>query len=226
MIELRNVSKTYPNGTKALEKINLRINTGEFVFIVGQSGAGKTTLLKLLLCEETPTSGRIIVNGHDLTHFDDKTIPYYRRQLGIVFQDFRLFKTKTVYENVSFAMYAVGTPKRVIRHRVPQILNMVDLGHKANSFPDQLSGGEQQRVAIARALANDPKIIIADEPTGNIDPNMSIEIIKMLLQIQKHNKTVIVITHDRELVDMFRQRVITLSKGNIVADKVGEMFSV
>lgn len=226
MIEFRNVSKTYPNGTKALERVNLRINTGEFVFIVGQSGAGKTTLLKLLLCEEEPTSGRIIVNGHDLRRFDEKTIPYYRRQLGVVFQDFRLFKTKTVYENVSFAMYAVGTPKKIIRRRVPQILQMVNLLDKANSFPDQLSGGEQQRVAIARALANDPKIIIADEPTGNIDPKMSVEIIKMLMQIRQHNKTVIVITHDKELVDMFRQRVITLSKGSIVSDKVGEMYSV
>jgi len=140
MIEFRNVSKTYPNGTKALERVNLRINTGEFVFIVGQSGAGKTTLLKLLLCEEEPTSGRIIVNGHDLRRFDEKTIPYYRRQLGVVFQDFRLFKTKTVYENVSFAMYAVGTPKKIIRRRVPQILQMVNLLDKANSFPDQLSG--------------------------------------------------------------------------------------
>jgi len=226
MIEFRNVSKTYPNGTKALERVNLRINTGEFVFIVGQSGAGKTTLLKLLLCEEEPTSGRIIVDGHDLRRFDEKTIPYYRRQLGVVFQDFRLFKTKTVYENVSFAMYAVGTPKKIIRRRVPQILQMVNLLDKANSFPDQLSGGEQQRVAIARALANDPKIIIADEPTGNIDPKMSMEIIKMLMQIRQHNKTVIVITHDKELVDMFRQRVITLHKGSIVSDKVGEMYSV
>ena len=224
MIEFRNVKKVYPNGTVALGGVNLRVEDGEFVFIVGHSGAGKTTLMKLLLREEKLTSGRLMVNDYDLTKLSRFRVPYYRRELGVVFQDFRLFPNKTVFENVAFAMQVVGTPPRMIRRRVPAILNTVNLADKQKNFPNELSGGEQQRVALARALANNPKIILADEPTGNIDPQMSLEIMNLLVKINRLGKTVIVVTHEQSLVDYYQQRVVTLSEGRITEDRVGGMF--
>ena len=179
MIEFRNVKKHYQNGTIALDGVDLKVNDGEFVFVVGRSGAGKTTMMKLLLREELASSGDIIVGDYNLSKIPNYKVPYYRRELGVVFQDFRLFKDKTVYENVAFAMRVVGTPTKMIKRRVPAILNTVNLAEKSKCFPSELSGGEQQRVALARALANNPKIIIADEPTGNIDPKMSIEIMNL-----------------------------------------------
>ena len=224
MIEFKNVKKLYPNGTHALNGINLQIEDGEFVFIVGHSGAGKSTMMKLLLREEKLTSGRLRVGDFDLSRMSSFRVPHYRRELGVVFQDFRLFPDKTVYENVAFAMRVVGTPSKMIRRRVPAILNIVNLADKQKCFPRELSGGEQQRVALARALANNPKIILADEPTGNIDPQMSLEIMNLLVKINKLGKTVIVVTHEQSLVDYYKQRVVTLKDGVIVEDRVGGMF--
>lgn len=224
MIELKNVTKSYPNGTVALNSVNLHIDDGEFVFIVGHSGAGKTTMMKLLLREERVTAGTLMVNDYDLSKISNFKVPYYRRQLGVVFQDFRLFPNKTVYENVAFAMQVIGTPNKVIKKRVPAILNTVNLVDKQQNFPSELSGGEQQRVALARALANNPKTIIADEPTGNIDPKMSLEIMNLLVKINKLGKTVIVVTHEKSIVDYYRQRVVMLKDGAIIEDRVGGMF--
>lgn len=224
MIEFRNVKKHYPNGTVALDGVDLRVEDGEFVFIVGRSGAGKTTMMKLLLREEMASSGEIIVGDYNLSKLRNYKVPYYRRELGVVFQDFRLFKDKTVYENVAFAMQVVGTPTKLIKRRVPAILNTVNLPDKGKNYPSELSGGEQQRVALARALANNPKIIIADEPTGNIDPKMSIEIMNLLMKINKLGKTVIVVTHEKALVDYYKQRVVMLRDGKIIEDRVGGMF--
>lgn len=224
MIEFKNVCKKYPNGTLALDDVSLTINDGEFVFIVGESGAGKSTMLKTLFREEKISSGSLIVDGYDLKKTPNRKIPYYRRNLGIVFQDFRLFPNKTVFENVAFAMRAIGVPARDINRRVPTILSIVNLRDKVKSFPRELSGGEQQRVALARALANNPSIIIADEPTGNIDPKLSLEIMNLLIKIHKHGKTVIVVTHEKNFVDYFKQRVITIKDGRIADDKVGGMF--
>ena len=224
MIDFENVKKSYPNGTLALDGVNLHVDDGEFVFIVGHSGAGKTTMMKMLLCEEQPTSGRITVGDYELTKLPRRKIPYYRRELGVVFQDFRLFPKMTVFENVAFAMHVIGTPSKAIKRRVPAILNTVNLTDKFSCFPNELSGGEQQRVALARALANNPKIIIADEPTGNIDPRMYIEFINLLLKINKLGKTVIVVTHEKGLVDYYKQRVVMLKDGKIAEDRVGGMF--
>ena len=224
MIDFTDVVKTDLNGTVALNGVNLHINDGEFVFVVGASGAGKTTLMKLLLREEKATSGTITVDDTDLSKLSYFKVPYYRRKLGVVFQDFRLFPKKTAYENVAFAMQVVGTPNKKIKRRVPALLNTVSLGDKANSFPHELSGGEQQRVALARALANNPKIIIADEPTGNIDPKMSLEIMNLLLKINKLGKTVLVVTHEKDLVDYFQQRVIMIEGGHVSDDRVGGMI--
>ncbi|MBQ4601749.1 MAG: cell division ATP-binding protein FtsE [Clostridia bacterium] len=224
MIEFKNVCKKYPNGTLALDDVSLKIDDGEFVFIVGESGAGKSTMLKTLFREEKISSGTLIVDGYDLRKTPNRKIPHYRRNLGIVFQDFRLFPNKTVFENVAFAMRAIGVPSRDINRRVPTILSIVNLQDKAKSFPRELSGGEQQRVALARALANNPSIIIADEPTGNIDPKLSLEIMNLLIKIHKHGKTVIVVTHEKNFVDYFQQRVITIKDGHVVDDKVGGMF--
>ena len=224
MIEFKNVKKLYPNGTHALNGINLKIEDGEFVFVVGHSGAGKSTMMKLLLREEKLTSGRLKVGDYDLAKMSSFRVPYYRRELGVVFQDFRLFHDKTVYENVAFAMRAVGTPNKMIRRRVPAILNTVNLADKQKCFPKELSGGEQQRVALARALANNPKIILADEPTGNIDPQMSLEFINLLVKINRLGKTIIVVTHEQSLVDYYKQRVVVLKDGLITEDRVGGMF--
>ncbi len=224
MIDFTNVIKTYPNGTVALNGVNLHIDDGEFVFVVGASGAGKTTLMKLLLREEKTTSGTIMVDNTDLSKLSYFRVPYYRRKLGVVFQDFRLFPKKTVFENVAFAMQVVGTPNKKIKKRVPALLNTVSLGDKSNCFPNELSGGEQQRVALARALANNPKIIIADEPTGNIDPKMSLEIMNLLVKINKLGKTVLVVTHEKNLVDYYQQRVIMIESGVVSDDRIGGMF--
>lgn len=225
MIEFKNVKKTYPNGTEALNGIDLKIEDGEFVFIVGASGAGKSTLTKLLTREEKITEGQLTVNDFDLVRMPERKVPYYRRQIGVVFQDFRLLPDMTVFENVAFAMQIIGESKKTIKRRVPTILNIVGLQDKANCFPSELSGGEQQRVALARALANNPATIIADEPTGNIDPKLSLEIMNLLIKIHKRNKTVIVVTHEKQLVDYFRQRVITIDNGVVVSDRVGGMFN-
>ena len=225
MIEFKNVKKTYPNGTEALNGIDLKIDDGEFVFIVGASGAGKSTLTKLLTREEKIPEGQLTVNEFDLVKMPERKVPYYRRQIGVVFQDFRLLPDMTVFENVAFAMQIIGESKKTIKRRVPTILNIVGLQDKANSFPSQLSGGEQQRVALARALANNPATIIADEPTGNIDPKLSLEIMNLLVKIHKRNKTVIVVTHEKQLVDYFQQRVVTIDNGVVVSDRVGGMFN-
>ena len=221
IIEFRGVSKTYQSGTHALEDVNIKINPGEFVFIVGSSGAGKSTFMKLIMREEKANTGKITVNGFDLTTMKRKKVPMLRRTMGIVFQDFRLIPTMNVFQNVAFAMYVVGASGRDIRREVSKALSKVGLGHKARSMPSQLSGGEQQRVGLARALVNSPDLIIADEPTGNVDPNMSYEIVSMLTEINKLGTTVLMVTHDHNLVRDFNHRVIMLDAGRIVADNQG-----
>ncbi len=219
LIEFRGVSKTYTSGnTHALSDVNIRIFPGEFVFVVGASGAGKSTFLKLIMREEKANSGQIIVNGYNLTTMKHKQIPYYRRTMGIVFQDFRLIPTMDLFDNVAFAMHVVGADKTTIRREVPKLLNLVGLQHRARALPDQLSGGEQQRVGLARAIINRPKILIADEPTGNVDPNMSYEIVELLDRINRAGTTVLMVTHEHNLVRDFHHRVIMLEKGKIVAD--------
>ncbi len=218
MIEFKNVRKSYQRGMRVLDGLNLKINDGEFVFIVGASGAGKTTMMKLLLREEKPDSGSLIVGDVDLTRISNFQVPKYRRKLGVVFQDFRLFPNMTVFENVAFAMRVIGTHRKVINRKVPHVLQIVNLEDKARRFPRELSGGEQQRVALARALVNNPEIIIADEPTGNIDPELSREIMSMLVHVNKLGKTVLVVTHETDLVDYFHQRVVRLKDGKIVED--------
>lgn len=225
MIEFVNVSKSYDGKKYVLKDLNLTINDGEFVFIVGHSGAGKTTLTKLLLREEKVTEGHITIGDFKLEKMREGRVPYLRRKMGVVFQDFRLFPKKTVFENVAFAMQVVGEKRAAIEQRVPDFLTLLGLEHKADSYPDQISGGEQQRVALARALINKPDIIIADEPTGNIDPTLSYDIMDMLVRINERlNKTVIVVTHEKELVDSFRKRVITLNNGELESDRIGGMF--
>lgn len=221
MIEFTDVSMVYPNGTVALKNVNLKIDDGEFVFIVGHSGAGKTTLTKLLLREEKISAGRLIVNGFRLDKIRQRKIPYLRRTMGVVFQDFRLFDDKTAYENVAFAMRVIGEKPALIRKRVPFFLNVVGLSEKYDNFPDELSGGEQQRVAFARALVNNPQIIIADEPTGNVDADMTNEIMELLMKINRLGKTVIVVTHDRDVVTRYQKRVITINDGLVSCDKIG-----
>lgn len=219
MIKLTNISKEYQNGVRALSNINLEIKKGEFVFIVGSSGAGKSTLIKLLLKEVEPTKGYIYLNGENITDVKTRRIPYIRRNIGVVFQDFRLLHKKTVYENIAFAMEIVGAHPKEIRRRVPMILGMVNLSKKANSFPDQLSGGEHQRVSIARAIINNPPILIADEPTGNLDPDTAGEIMKVLLNINTRGTTVLMATHAKDIVDMMKKRVIAIDDGKIVRDE-------
>lgn len=218
LIEFKGVSKTYLSGTNALTDINIKINKGEFVFVVGASGAGKSTFMKLIMREEKPNTGDIIVNGYHLHTMSRKQVPMLRRTMGIVFQDFRLIPTLNVFDNVAFAMHVVGAGSREIRKRVSNALNMVGLGHKARSMPSQLSGGEQQRVGLARALVNKPNLIIADEPTGNVDPNMSYEIVELLTEINRRGTTVLMVTHEHQLVRDFAQRVIMIEKGRIIAD--------
>ncbi len=219
MIKFEGVSKVYEStNTKALNNFSIEIETGEFVFIVGSSGAGKSTLLKLMMREEVPTSGTININGYDLNNIKKSKIPYFRRSLGIVFQDFRLIPTMNVYDNVAYAMRVIGARENAIRKRVPYLLGLVGLNSKARSKPNQLSGGEQQRVALARALANNANTIIADEPTGNVDPKMSYEIVDLLNHINADGTTVIMVTHDLHLVKTFNHRVITIKNGVIESD--------
>lgn len=218
MIEFKNVSKVYENGTEALQDISLKIEQGEFVFVVGASGAGKSTFLKLVMREENVTSGDIWINDFHLPTLKRKTIPKFRRSIGMVFQDFRLIPKMTVFDNVAFAMRVVGAKESEIRKRVPHALELVALSHKARSFPNELSGGQQQRVALARALVNKPKIIIADEPTGNVDPEMSYEIVDLLDRISQQGTTVVMVTHAHDLVDKFNHRKIVISNGKLVKD--------
>ena len=222
MIEIINVNKRYENGTKALKNINLTIDDGEFVFITGRSGSGKSTLMKLLLKELEPTSGRIIVNDMDLGKMPRRYVPKYRRMLGVVFQDFRLLKDRSVFENVAFAQRVIGVSPKRIRESVPAMLRMVGLSSKYKSNPRQLSGGEQQRVAIARALINRPQVLLADEPTGNLDSGNTIEIMKLLEKINRRGTTVVVVTHSREMVEMMEKRVITMDRGMIIGDTASE----
>lgn len=224
IIEFRGVSKTYKTGTHALEDVNIKINNGEFVFVVGSSGAGKSTFMKLIMREEKANTGKIIVNGFELTSLKRKEVPMLRRTMGIVFQDFRLIPNMNVFENVAFAMHVVGASNKEIRVEVSKALSKVGLGHKARSMPSQLSGGEQQRVGLARALVNSPDLIIADEPTGNVDPNMSYEIVNLLTEINKKGTTILMVTHDHNLVRDFNHRVIMLDGGKIVADNAGGEF--
>ena len=220
MIEFKNVTKEFANGFVALKNINLKIESGEFVFVIGSSGAGKTTITKLLLKEMEVSKGKIIVDGNDLTKMPERKVPYYRRSLGYVFQDFRLFPNMTVSENIAFAMRVVGEPGSKIKKMVPAILDTIGLKSKLKSYPKELSGGEQQRVVLARALVNRPDTIIADEPTGNLDPKMSLEIMESLDRINKMGKTVIVVTHEKALVDRFHKRVISIKNGTVINDRV------
>jgi len=218
VIRFSNVSKFYSNGTEALKNVNLQIEKGEFVFIVGSSGAGKSTLMKLILKEEKPSSGLVEVNGYNLNKLRRSQVPIFRRSLGVVFQDFRLIPTMNVYDNVAFALRVTNVSSRDIRRRVPYILGLVGLSAKAKCLPDQLSGGEQQRVALARALVNNPSMIIADEPTGNIDPELSYEIVDLLNEINKCGTTIVMVTHEHDLVAQFNHRVVTIENGTVVSD--------
>lgn len=220
MIHLKSVTKIYErNGVVALDDVNLDITAGEFVFIVGTSGSGKSTLMKLLMHEETPTMGEIFVDGRDVVRLSKREIPYLRRGLGVIFQDFRLLEDKTVYENVAFAMQVIEAPRKIIQRTVDAVLDIVGLRDKSKHFPDQLSGGEQQRVAIARAIVNDPKIVIADEPTGNLDPATTWDIMDIFLRINTAGTTIVMATHDKDIVNRLKKRVVEIEGGKIVRDQ-------
>ena len=219
MIRLEHVSKSYAEGIPALDDVSIQIQEGEFVFIVGDSGSGKSTLIRLIMKELEPTSGTIIVNGQDLGRLKHRKIPMYRRGIGVVFQDFRLLKDRNIYENIAFAQRVVETPTRIIKKKVPAALSLVGLAQKYKSFPKELSGGEQQRVAIARALVNEPKILLADEPTGNLDAHNAWEIMKLLEEINQRGTTVLVVTHNLDIVRAMKKRVITMRKGVVVEDE-------
>ena len=221
MIRLQNVEKVYDNGTKALNGISFEIADGDFLFLVGPSGSGKSTIIKLLTGEVVPTRGRVVVNGFSMSRISDKQIPYMRRTIGVIFQDFRLIASKTVYENLSLAMRAVGASSQKIRSRIPYVLELVGLKDMAERYPDELSGGEQQRVAIARALVNNPDTIVADEPTGNLDPARSLEIMTLLERINALGTTVVVVTHEKGLVNHFDKRVVMIEEGRVVGDGMG-----
>ena len=225
MIELSNVVKTYDPGVKALNGISLKIDDGEFVFLVGPSGSGKSTIIKLLTAELEPTAGSVLVNGFVLEKIRPRAIPYLRRTLGVIFQDFRLIENKTVYDNVAFAMRVIGASENEIKKRVPYVLELVGLENKGRRLPNELSGGEQQRVAIARALINNPTMIIADEPTGNLDPQRSFEIMLLLEQINALGTTVMVVTHEKGLVDRFTKRVVAIDEGRVVSDGMDGYYS-
>ena len=225
MIRLIDVYKEYDNGTKALKGVNLRIDDGEFVFLVGPSGSGKSTVIKLITGEIAATQGRLMVNGYNLSNIAPRQIPYMRRTLGSIFQDFRLIEKKTVYENLAFAMRAIGASPRELRRRIPYVLQLVGLEQKADRYPGQISGGEQQRVAIARALVNNPSMIIADEPTGNLDPQRSLEIMMLLERINELGTTVLVVTHEKALVNRFTKRVVAIEAGRIISDETGGYYN-
>ena len=218
MIRLKDVEMEYPNGTRAIRGISAAIEDGEFVFLVGPSGSGKSTIIKMLTGEEVPTAGRIMINGFSVSNIAERQVPMMRRTLGVIFQDFRLIPTMTVYENIAFAMHVTNVKRSVIRERVEYMLELVHLEDKAKVYPDTLSGGEQQRVAVARALAHSPKLVIADEPTGNIDPELSLEMMELLERVSQTGITVLVVTHEHELVHRFHQRVVTLKNGRIISD--------
>ncbi|BAL82352.1 putative cell division ATP-binding protein FtsE [Selenomonas ruminantium subsp. lactilytica TAM6421] len=219
MIQMREVSKTYDTGVVALNHVNVDIKKGEFVFVVGPSGAGKSTFIKMLFREELPTEGKLLVNGHDVVAMDRSEVPYLRRELGVIFQDYRLLPDKTVFENVAFAMQVIEAPRRTMQRSVNSVLDVVGLRDKYRSFPSQLSGGEQQRVAIARAIVNNPSIVIADEPTGNLDPETSWDIMDIFRRINKAGTTIVMATHDRNIVDTMKKRVIAIEDGRIVRDQ-------
>ena len=225
MIHLKDVEKCYANGAKAINGISLEIDDGEFVFLVGPSGSGKSTIIKMLTGEIGPTAGRVIVNGYNMTNISSRQIPYMRRTIGVIFQDFRLLEKKNVYENMVFAMRAVGAPPAEIKRRIPYVLELVGLENKTRRLPSELSGGEQQRVAIARALVNNPETIIADEPTGNLDPERSFEIMSLLERINDLGTTMLVVTHEKDLVNRFSKRVIALERGQIVGDYRGSYYN-
>ena len=224
MIRLTDIQKAYDNGTKALKGVSLRIDDGEFVFLVGPSGSGKSTIIKLLTAEIAPSGGRLMVNGYNLNTIPPRQVPFLRRTLGVIFQDFRLIEKKSVWENLTFAMRAVGASPREIRKRIPYVLDLVGLDRKGERKPDELSGGEQQRVAIARALVNNPSMIIADEPTGNLDPQRSLEIMMLLEKINELGTTVLVVTHEKELVNRFSKRVVAIENGRIISDGMGGYY--
>lgn len=217
---MQDIWKTYPDGTTALQGINVVIDRNEFVYIVGPSGAGKSTFMKLIYREEVPTKGQISVNGFNIGKLKHRKIPYVRRNIGVIFQDYKLLPKLTAYENVAFAMEVIETPRRVIRRRTMEVLELVGLKHKANSLPAQLSGGEQQRVAIARAIVNNPAVIVADEPTGNLDPETSWGIMKLLEEINFRGTTIVMATHNKEIVNTLRKRVIAIERGSIVRDEM------
>lgn len=221
MIRLKDVEMEYDNGTRAIQGISLTIEDGEFVFLVGPSGSGQSTIIKLLTSEVEPSAGRIMINGFSVSNISGRQIPLMRRTLGVIFQDFRLIEKKTVYENLEFVMRAVGASPKEIKKRIPYVLNLVGLEQKSKSHPTELSGGEQQRVAIARALVNNPNTIIADEPTGNLDPERSLELMSLLVKINQLGTTVVVVTHEKDLVDRFGKRVVTIEAGRVVNDSIG-----
>ena len=224
MLRMENVSKVYPGGSVALQDVDIHIKPGEFVFVVGPSGAGKSTFIKMLFREVLPTTGSIFVNGVDILSLTPKEIPYMSRQLGIIFQDYRLLPDRTVYENVAFAMQVIETPHRKIKRRVLNVLDLVGLRHRANAYPNELSGGEQQRIAIARAIVNDPILVIADEPTGNLDPETSWDIMEIFKEINASGTTIVMATHDKEIVDAMGKRVVAIEHGNIVRDEASGVY--
>ena len=221
MIEFVDVVKSYTQGNKALNGVSMQIEDGEFCFLVGPSGSGKSTIIKLLTGEVEPCAGRIMINGFSISNISNRQVPLMRRTLGVIFQDFRLIEKKTVYDNLDFVMRAVGASPKEIKKRIPYVLELVGLGGKADRYPTELSGGEQQRVAIARALVNNPDTIIADEPTGNLDPDRSLELMSLLVKINELGTTVVVVTHEKDLVDRFGKRVITIDSGHVINDSVG-----
>lgn len=220
MIELRDVSKVYPGGHLALDRVSLAVNRGDFVFLVGPTGCGKSTLIKLLIRELEPTEGVVSIAGRDIGNLPDKKIPQLRRNIGTIFQDFKLLPSRTVYENVAYALQVLGASRAEIRRKVPETLRLVGLSTKLHNYPDELSGGEQQRVSVARAFVNHPPLLLADEPSGNLDPVTSVGIMQLLYRINKTGTTVVVVTHDREMVDRMRRRVIELYEGRVVRDEI------
>lgn len=224
MLKMTDVSKVYPGGSVALQNVDIHIEPGEFVFVVGPSGAGKSTFIKMLFREVLPTTGSIFVNGVDILSLTPNEIPYMRRQLGIIFQDYRLLPDRTVYENVAFAMEVIETPRRKIKRRVLNVLDLVGLRHRADAYPNELSGGEQQRIAIARAIVNDPIMVIADEPTGNLDPETSWDIMEIFKEINAEGTTIVMATHDKEIVDAMGKRVIAIEDGRIVRDEASGVY--
>jgi cell division transport system ATP-binding protein len=225
IVEMRKVTKVYPGGHVAIERVSLRVDRGEFVFLVGPTGCGKTTLIKTLIRELQPTEGEVLIAGRDISALSDKKVPQLRRRIGTVFQDYKLLPSRNVYDNVAYALQVIGTSRSEIRRKVPDALRLVGLADKVKNFPDQLSGGEQQRLSVARAFVNHPPLLLADEPTGNLDPNTSIGIMQVLYRINRTGTTVVVVTHDSEMVDKMRRRVIALDQGRVVRDQAAGTYS-